>query len=68
MKIMMNEQIKKLEKALASMRMNHKASWDIYGSELCSGEMIKEEEKLEKKIEQLKSSLNKEDPRYIIDD
>jgi len=69
--LIMEEEIKKLEKELADLKSTHRSCWDTYGSELCAGDMIREEEKIEKKIEQLKLkniSLSMEDPKYIIDD
>lgn len=48
------EKIKKLEKELEQMRAHNREAWDMYGSELCAGAMINEEEKLEREIEKLK--------------
>lgn len=67
----MSKRLEILEKALADMKASNRAAWDIYGSELCAGEMIKEEEKLQKKIDVLKKeeqTIVVEDPKYIIDD
>ena len=36
----------------------HKYAWNTYGSELCSAEMIRNEEKLLAKIEQLEKDVN----------
>lgn len=44
----------KLEKKLEDMRTEHRAVWEQYGSELCAGEMIAKEEKLENQIKNLK--------------
>ena len=46
--------LQQLEKKLKELRDYHTSIWDIYGSELCAGDMIKQEEKLEKEIEKLK--------------
>jgi len=62
------EKIKKLEKELEDLKSFHQSAWDTYGSELCAGDMIRQEEKLEKKIEKLKKENFFEDPKYIIDD
>jgi len=66
----MSKRLEILEKALAGLKETHRSAWDIYGSELCAGEMIAQEEKLEKKIKALKKleEGEKEDPKYIIDD
>ncbi len=63
--------IEELEKELEKMKASHRSMWDTYGSELCAGEMIRNEEKLEKKIQELKLKEEKimvEDPKQIIDD
>ena len=72
--------IEELEKELEEMKASHRSLWDTYGSELCAGDMIRQEEKLEKEILKLKtikkwedSGLleglkSKEDPSQIIDD
>lgn len=44
---------------LTKLRKKHKESWDIYGSELCAGEMLKKEELLEKKINEIKKREKK---------
>lgn len=51
------KEIKKLEEELIEVRSSNEWAWDHYGSELCTGEMIANEEKLEKRIEHLKKSL-----------
>lgn len=45
------EQIKN---ELAKLRAENASMWATYGSELCAGEMIREEKKLEEKLIQLK--------------
>jgi hypothetical protein len=50
----MCEKIEKLEQKLANMRAHHRDAWDMYGSELCAGEMIKKEEEFQKEIEDLR--------------
>ena len=50
--------IEELEKELEKMKESHRSMWDTYGSELCAGDMIRQEEKLEKEILKLK--------RYIL--
>lgn len=65
----MNKKIKALEEELEKMKEYHKSLWYDYGSELCGGDMIRQEEELEKKIEKLREEgIKKEDPKYIIDD
>ena len=49
-----NNELRKLEEELQEMKDLHKSLWDTYGSELCAGEMIAEENALEKKIKELK--------------
>lgn len=45
------EKLKQLRMDLESMRSMHAAAWEMYGSELASGDMIRKESELEKKIE-----------------
>ena len=52
------QEIKKLEKELQDLKASNRSMWDSYGSELCAGAMINEEEQLEKEIERLKIKLN----------
>ncbi len=42
--------IEQLEKELVDLKAYHKSAWDTYGSELCAGDMIRQEEELEKEI------------------
>lgn len=68
------KKIEKLKIKLNKLKDDNRSAWDTYGSELCAGEMIREETKIEKEIEDLEFELddmkyiNKEDPKYIIDD
>lgn len=55
---MKNKTKEKLMKTLVEMRKSHKESWDVYGSELCAGEMIKKEELLEDKIKKIENEEN----------
>ena len=62
----MNTQIKILEKSLEKMRESNRSSWDTYGSELCAGEMIREERELEEKISKLKlEEKHRESNEYL---
>ena len=47
--------IEELEKELKELKESHRSMWDTYGSELCAGDMIQQEEKLEKEILKLKT-------------
>jgi hypothetical protein len=49
-----SEEINKLVKELAKVEESNKASWDTYGSELCAGSMIGEENAIENKIKELR--------------
>jgi hypothetical protein len=51
----MEKTIKQLEKELKEMKESHKSLWDTYGSELCAGDMIRQEKELEKEILKLKT-------------
>ena len=53
------EKIKKLEKTLKEMRKHHRNAWDIYGSELCAGDMMRKEEELEEEIKKLKNDTDR---------
>jgi len=46
----MEKTIEELEKELEELKASNKASWDMYGSELCAGGMIEEEIALEREI------------------
>ena len=50
----MEKSIEELEKELEELKESNKSSWDMYGSELCAGDMIGRETALQKKIEKLK--------------
>lgn len=52
--------LKKLEANLAEMKRSNRSLWNSYGSELCAGAMIREEEELEKKIEKLEKEIIQE--------
>lgn len=51
------EEIKKLEKELKKLEEYNASAWQMYGSELCAGEMIGKENELENKIKKLKEKL-----------
>jgi hypothetical protein len=52
---MLNEKtIEQLEEELEQMKSFHRGAWDTYGSELCAGDMIAKETKLEEEIFKLK--------------
>jgi putative protein kinase ArgK-like GTPase of G3E family len=59
--------IEELEKELEDLKASHRSQWDTYGSELCAGDMIAQEEKLEKEIAQRKQvkKLEPSDPPVI---
>lgn len=63
----MSKKLEVLEKALSDMKASHRSQWDSYGSELCAGDMIRQEEDLEKKIAKLKEENFIEDAAQIID-
>lgn len=52
---MSKKTIEQLEQELKEMKDSHRSLWDTYGSELCAGDMIRQEEELEKKILKLKT-------------
>ena len=52
----MKKTIEQLEKELEDLKTSHRSQWDTYGSELCAGDMIRQEEELEKKIANLKAT------------
>ena len=52
---MSKKTIEELEKELEDLKASHRSMWDTYGSELCAGDMIRQEEELEKKILKLKT-------------
>lgn len=49
----MSDEIERLKKELDEVRRSNKSLWDIYGSELCAGDMINEEKQLEEQIKKL---------------
>lgn len=44
------KRIDKKKEALEQMKEHNKSAWDVYGSELCAGGMLAEEEKLQVEI------------------
>ena len=46
-------ELEKLKEKLRILKEDHKSAWQKYGSELSSGSLIAEEEKLEKEIKKL---------------
>ena len=50
----MEKTIEELEMELEELKKTHRSLWDIYGSELCAGDMIRQEDELSKKILKLK--------------
>ncbi len=46
-----------LEQELEELEESNRSSWDMYGSELCAGDMIGKEQNLRDKIKELKESL-----------
>ena len=50
------DEIVKLEKQLDKLKRHNRDSWEIYGSELCAGDMFKKEEELQEKINKLKNN------------
>lgn len=53
----MSKRLEILEKALEELKESNRASWDMYGSELCAGDMIGQERALQEKIDKLKEEL-----------
>jgi len=51
-------QLIELENELREMKDFHSSAWDTYGSELCAGDMIRQEKNLEEKIIKLKNEFN----------
>lgn len=53
----MKETIEQLQAELILMKIAHKIMWEDYGTELCVGHMINDEEELENKIKKLKHEM-----------
>ena len=53
----MSKRLQILEASLEKLKESHLSLWDTYGSELCAGDMIGEEEALQEKIDKLKEEL-----------
>lgn len=51
----MEKTIEELEQELADLKATHLALWSQYGTELCTGDMIAEEKKLELEIKKAKT-------------
>ena len=62
------KEIEKLEKELADLEESNRASWDMYGSELCAGDMSRKENALRDKIAELKLGYPKDIQRLKLDD
>ena len=56
----MSKRLEVLETALENLRESNRSAWDMYGSELCAGDMIGQEKALEEKIKKLKEESNDE--------
>lgn len=50
------EKIDSLKKELSELRQSNSESWNMYGSELCAGDMISKEKKIEDQIKKLEES------------
>lgn len=57
----MSKRLQILEQALADLKESNRTSWDIYGSELCAGDMIGQERALQEKIDNLKKELENDE-------
>jgi hypothetical protein len=58
MEINMKEKtIEELEQELEQMKSFHRSAWETYGSELCAGDMLRQEDELQKKIQRSKEIL-----------
>ena len=53
----MSKRLEVLESAFEKLKDSHRSLWDTYGSELCAGDMIGEEQALQEKINKLKEEL-----------
>ncbi len=47
--------IEELETKLSNMRSYHMSIWNEYGSELCAGDILKQEKKIEDEIKELQN-------------
>lgn len=56
----MEKTIEELEKELEELKSSNKASWEMYGSELCVGDMVGKEQALKDKIDELKTGIPKD--------
>ena len=56
----MSKKLEILEKTLEDLKSSHRSLWDTYGSELCAGDMIGQEQALEDEIRILKEELKSE--------
>lgn len=56
-----DELINEATNQLIEMRKSNIEAWNMYGSELCTGDMSEEEHKLEEKINQLIKEKNEMD-------
>lgn len=56
----MEKTIEELEKELEELKASNMASWEMYGSELCAGDMSGKERALEDKIDELKTGIPKD--------
>lgn len=57
---MKEKTIEELEKELEDLRESNKGAWEMWGSELCSGDMERQEEALIDKISELKLGYPKD--------
>ena len=57
----MRKRLEVLENELEELRESNKSSWDMWGSELCAGDMIGKERALEDQIKKLKEEIKDEE-------
>ena len=50
---MKEKTIEELEKELKDLKASNRAAWDMYGSELCAGDMSAKEDALQDEIDEL---------------
>ena len=65
---MKDKTIEELEKELEELEESNRASWEMYGSELCAGDMSAKEQALRDKISELKLGYPKDIQRLKLDD
>jgi len=58
------KKLEQLKQELRELKESNKSIWEMYGSELCAGDMISKEQKLEEQIKKLENDRTTTKSKY----